>query len=254
MSGEPGAMSGQPRPDHGEAPNPEPAAPPSTDATAMPTDAGAIPPAETGAAAFAIPEAGGAVHPVPEPAAETAAGAALAPTAETAAADAAAAATGAAAADAGLAVPARRPRRLAVLAGVTRVLRFAVMLALLTVGAAIGYQSFLTSRPAPTGPIADPATAGNLPAPVVREFLAAVGRNDADAIRSTVPAEPYKSLTAEMSRWEIHEVTKVDTLATFEDGQRTATAFVMIGRDSGQNPVAINLIVETQAGNIVGFK
>jgi hypothetical protein len=69
-----------------------------------------------------------------------------------------------------------------------------------------------------------------------------------------VPAAPYKSLTAEMTRWEIHEVTKVDTLATYEDGQRTATAFVMIGRDSSKNPVAINLIVETDKGNIVGFK
>ena len=39
-----------------------------------------------------------------------------------------------------------------------------------------------------------------------------------------------------------------------EDGQRTATAFVMIGRDSSQNPVAINLVVETETGNIVSFK
>jgi hypothetical protein len=57
-----------------------------------------------------------------------------------------------------------------------------------------------------------------------------------------------------MARWEIQEVTSVETLATYEDGQRTATAFVMIGRDNSRNPVAINLIVETQAGNIVGFK
>lgn len=245
MSGEPDAMTGQPHPGPGEATTLEPVAPTSADATVVPADAGAIPPAETGAtAAVAIPEAGGTALPVPDPAAATAAVAA--PTPEPTAATTAA--------DAGLAVPTRRPRRLAVLAGLTRVLRFAMMLALLTVGTAIGYQSFLTSQPAPTGPVADPATAGNLPAPVVREFLAAMGRNDADAIRSTLPPEPYKSLTAEMTRWEIHEVTKVDTLATYEDGQWTATAFVMIGRDSSQNPVAINLIVETQAGNIVDFK
>jgi hypothetical protein len=143
---------------------------------------------------------------------------------------------------------------MAIVAGLTRVLRFALMLALLAVGIAIGYQSFITSRPPTTGPISDPATAGNQPAPVVREFIAAVGRNDADAIRSAVPATPYKALTSEMSRWEINTVTSVDTLATYEDGQRTATAFVIVGRDSGKNPVAINLIVETQAGNIVGFK
>jgi hypothetical protein len=149
--------------------------------------------------------------------------------------------------------PVRR-RALTVVAGLTRLLRYAFMVALLAAGVAIGYQAFLTSLPAPTGPVSDAATAGNQPAPVVRELIAAIGRNDADAIRSSVPAEPYKALTSEMARWEIQEVTSVETLATYEDGQRTATAFVMIGRDNSRNPVAINLIVETQAGNIVGFK
>ena len=238
MSGEPGAMSGQPRPDTGGATNAEPLTPQSTDATVIPADAGAITPTETAATAIAVPEAGVTVIPSPGPTVTA-----------TNAGDAATAAAEAGAAPA----PARR-RRLAVLAGLTRLLRFALMLALLAVGVAIGYQSFLTSQPAPTGPVADPATAGNLPAPVVREFIAAVGRNDADAIRSAVPADPYKALTAEMARWEIQQVTKVETLATYEDGQRTTTAFVMIGRDSSRNPVAINLIVETEAGNIVGFK
>ncbi len=140
------------------------------------------------------------------------------------------------------------------MAGLIRVLRFALVLAGFAFGVALGYQAFLRSEPPPTASVAELATAGNLPAPVVREFIAAVARNDADAIRSTVSADPYKALTAEMSRWEINTVTSVKTLATFEDGQRTATAFVMIGRDGSQNPVAINLIVETQAGNIVGFK
>ena len=56
MSGEPGAMGGQPRPDTGEATTAEPVTPPATDATMMPADAGAIPPAETGATAVAIPK------------------------------------------------------------------------------------------------------------------------------------------------------------------------------------------------------
>lgn len=221
MSGEPGAMGGQPRPDTAGATTVEPVTPPSNNATVIPAEGGAIPPAETSATAVAVSKTGGGVVP----------------------------------ADAGtIAATARRPRRLAAMAGLTRLARLALALALLIVGVAIGYQYFMTSQPAPTGPVADPATAGNMPAPVVREFLAAVGRNDADAVRSAVPADPYKSLTAEMARWEIHEVTKVETLATYEDGQRTATAFVMIGRDSTKNPVAINLIVETQAGNIVDFK
>jgi hypothetical protein len=222
MSGEPGAMGGQPRPDAGEATNAEPMTPQSTDATVIPADAGAIPPGETAAT----------VIPAPGPAAATTADPAI---------------------DAGVPVVTRR-RRLVVIAAINRVLRFALMVALFAVGITIGYQAFLRSEPAPTGPTADPATAGNVPAPVVREFIAAVGRNDADAIRSAVPANPYKALTAEMSRWEIQQVTSVETLATYEDGQRTATAFVMIGRDRTQNPVAINLIVETEAGNIVGFK
>ena len=224
LSGQPGAMSGQPGPGMGEPTNAEPLTPPSTDATVIPADAGGIPPSET--AATAIPAAG------PAEAAATTADPAI---------------------DSGVPVATRR-RRLIVIAAIQRVLRFALMLGLFAVGITIGYQTFLRSEPAPTGPVADVATAGNLPAPVVRELIAAVGRNDADAIRSTLPANPYKALTAEMSRWEIQQVTSVETLATYEDGPRTATAFVMIGRDRTQNPVAINLIVETEAGNIVGFK
>ena len=222
-------MSGEPRPDGTEAINAEPLTPPTSDAAVVPAAAGAIP----------VPDSA----PVAAPASASGDAAAVEP-----------AAAAAAAVDAPPAIGAARRRRLAIVAGLTRVLRFALMLALLAVGIALGYQSFSTSQPPPTAPVVDPATAGNQPAPVVREFIAAVGRNDADAIRSAVPATPYKALTAEMSRWEINTVTSVETLATYEDGQRTATAFVMIGRNSSKNPVAINLVVETQAGNIVGFK
>ena len=196
--------------------NAEPLTPPASDAAVVPAGAVAVPATETGAVA--------------------------APSAAAPAVDAPAV------------IGAPRRRSLAIVAGLTRVLRFALVLAGFAFGVAIGYQAFTTSEPPPTTAAVDPATAGNLPAPVVREFIAAVARNDADAIRSAVAADPYKALTAEMSRWEINEVTSVKTLATYEDGQRTATAFVMIGRDGSQNPVAINLVVETQAGNIVGFK
>ena len=222
-------MSGEPRPDGTEAINAEPLTPPTSDAAVGPAAAGAI--AVPGSAPVAAPAVASEDAATMEPAA--------APTT---------------AVDAPPAIGGTRRRRLALVAGLTRVLRFAMMLALLAVGIALGYQSFTTSRPPVTGPVVDPATAGNQPAPVVREFIAAVGRNDADAIRSAVPATPYKALTSEMSRWEVNIVTSVETLATYEDGQRTATAFVIVGRDSGKNPVAINLIVETQAGNIVGFK
>ncbi len=212
-------MSGDPGPNGTPAMNADPLTPPTSDAAVVPGGAGAIPAAETGA--VAVPSA---------------------------------AAASAEAIDAPAVIGAPRRRSLAIVAGLTRVLRFALVLAGFAFGVAIGYQAFTTSEPPPTTAVVDPATAGNLPAPVVREFIAAVARNDADAIRSAVSADPYKALTAEMSRWEINTVTSVKTLATYEDGQRTATAFVMIGRDGSQNPVAINLVVETQAGNIVGFK
>jgi hypothetical protein len=162
-------------------------------------------------------------------------------------------ATAATAAAAPVVSPFRR-RGLAVVAGLTRLLRFAFMLALFGVGVAFGYQSYLSSQPLPSGPAADPATAGNQPAPVIRELIAAVGTNDADRIRSAMPSEPYKLFTSEMQRWEFKEVTSVETLATFEDGTRTATSFVMLGRDIAGNPIAMTLVAETQDGNIVGFK
>lgn len=229
-------MSGE-RPVTAEAANAKPVHPPTNDPAVVSAEAGAIPPAETPAAAVPVPEAGATVIPRSEsataiaPAEVTAEGSVVAP----------------------VVTPARR-RLLAVLAGLTRVLRFALVLAIFGVGVAIGYQSFLGSQPLPTGALVDPATAGNQPTPVVRELVAAIARDDADGIRSAVPATPYKSLASEMARWEFQEVTSVETLATYEDGARTATAFVMIGRDSNGNPVAINLIVETDASNIVTFR
>ena len=222
-------MSNEHGPDGTQAMNTEPMTPPTSDAAVVPAGGGAIPAPETGAPA------------APPAASEDVA------TAEPATASASVG-------EAATAIAPSRRRSLAIVAGLTRVLRFALVLAGFAFGVALGYQAFLRSEPPPTAPIAGVATAGNLPAPVVREFIAAVARNDADAIRSTVAAEPYKALTAEMSRWKINQVTSVKTLATYEDGQRTATAFVMVGRDISQNPVAINLVVETQAGNIVGFK
>ena len=147
-----------------------------------------------------------------------------------------------------------RRRGLAVVAGLTRVLRFAFVVALFAVGVAFGYQSFLNQAQVTAAPGPDPATAGNQPAPVIRELIAAVGTNDADRIRAAMPNEPYKLFTSEMQRWEFKEVTSVETLATFEDGTRTATSFVMLGRDLAGNPIAMTIVAETKDGNIVGFK
>lgn len=152
------------------------------------------------------------------------------------------------------AIPRARRAALAAMAGTIRLLRFALVLALFVGGVALGYQAHLSTIVGSAAPVADPATAGNQPAPVIRELIAAVESNDADRIRSVVPSEPYKSFTSEMQNWSFQEVTSVETLATFEDGTRTATAFVMIGRSAQGNPVTINLVVETDGGQIVDFK
>jgi hypothetical protein len=176
----------------------------------------------------------------------------VASTAATAAATVPAPAAAAAAAT--LPASAARRRGLAVVAGIGRLLRFALVVALFAAGIALGYRSFLAQPSAAAGPAADPATAGKQPAPVIQEFIAAVATNDADRIRSAVPAEPYKLFTSEIERWKFQQVTSVETLATYEDGQRAATAFVMLGLDTNGNPIAMNLVVETQDGNIVSFK
>jgi len=147
-----------------------------------------------------------------------------------------------------------RRRGLALVAGIGRLLRFALVVALFVLGVILGNQAFLNSQSAATRSVADPSAAGKQPAPVVREFIAAVGTNDADRIRSAVPAEPYKLFTSEIERWKFQQMTSVETLSTYEDGPRAATAFVMLGLDTNGNPIAMDLIVETQDGNIVGFK
>jgi len=227
-------MSGETRPASGEAIGVEPVSPPASESAVIPGEgaAGQAATIETGAIETGAIETG-AIAPAP------AAPPATAPSV---------------AADAPPAISTARRRLLVLRAGLGRVLRFALVLAIFIGGVAFGYRAFLASQPAPSAPFSDAATAGNQASPVVREFIAAVATNDADAVRSAVPAGPYKLFTYEMERWEFQEVTSVDTLATYEDGTRTSTAFVMVGRDPSNNPIAINLIVETQDGNIVGFK
>ena len=222
-------MSGETRPASGEAIAAEPESPPASESAVIPGEgaAGQAPAIETGAI-----EAGAiAAAPAAAPATAPTADAGAPPTISTA-----------------------RRRLLILRAGVARVLRFALVLAIFVGGLAFGYRAFLASQPPPSAPFGNEATAGNQASPVVREFIAAVATNDADAVRSAVPAGPYKLFTYEMERWEFQEVTSVETLATYEDGTRTSTAFVMVGRDGSNNPIAINLVVETQDGNIVGFK
>jgi len=235
----------------------EPASPPASEASVdAGTAAGAVPPDGSGAATAAAADMPAqAVSADAVPAAESVA---VLPEAAAMSADPAATPTDAAVPVPAVAttpvVSAARRRGLAVVAGVGRLLRFALVVALFALGVAVGNQAFLNSQSAATRSAADPATAGRQPALVVQEFISAVGTNDADRIRSTVPAEPYKLFTSEIERWKFQQVTSVETLGTYQDGPRAATAFVMLGLDTAGNPIAMDLIVETQDGNIVGFK
>ena len=153
----------------------------------------------------------------------------------------------------GIAVAAERRSRARLVAGLRRFARFAIMLALLVGGAALGSRSFQASQPAPPV-LGDPVTAGVPTPPVVTEFIAAFATNNADAIRSAVPAEPYKQLASELQRWDISTITSIQTLSTFEQAGHSSTAIVMIGRSSAGNVVTINLIIQESGGKIVSFR
>lgn len=128
-----------------------------------------------------------------------------------------------------------------------------VAIAMFVAGAALGYNAFLSSQPAPVS-FVDPATDGVEVPAVVREFVTALTSNDEAALRSAVPGGPYSQLVAEMQRWQVQEVTGVETLSTFAVGPRTATEIIMSGRTQDGTPTSINLIVHVENGQITVFR
>ena len=102
-------------------------------------------------------------------------------------------------------------------------------------------------------PVTDPATAGNQASPVVREFIAAVATNDADADPFGRAVGPYKLFTYEMERWSFQEVTSVDTSRPSRTGTGPLRNSCEWTGPTG-NPITINLVVETEDGNIVSFR
>ena len=145
------------------------------------------------------------------------------------------------------------PRRASFARGMKRILAVAFTVLLLVGGVAIGYNRYLANQPVQQ-PVGDPVTSGVQPAPAVQELVAALATNDADAIRSAVPPDPYKLLTNEMERWSFGEVAAVETLSTYVDGPRTSTAVILRGTSTDGSPVAINLVVQTMDGAIVSFR
>lgn len=149
--------------------------------------------------------------------------------------------------------PSSPRRRTRVHAVARRVVGFAVMVGLLVGGIALGATAFANSQPALTV-VGDPVTNGVQAPPSVTELAAAFMTNDADSVRSAVPGDAYGRLTSELERWNVQEITLVETLSTYVDGPRGATQLVIIGRATNGNPVTINLIVHTVVGAIESFR
>jgi hypothetical protein len=152
----------------------------------------------------------------------------------------------------GAAAPVRR-RRTVALVVLRRLAGFALAVAFLVGGVLLGYQAFLSAQP-PPAVVGDPATQG-VPTPgAVAELAQAIGRNDADAVRAALTPQVFDLYAGEVQRWSIGTVTEVETLATYQDGPRAATALVLHGRTADRDPVAIHLIVLTQDGQIVSLR
>lgn len=144
-------------------------------------------------------------------------------------------------------------RRLRLIAGIYWLIARLFAIALFAAGVALGYNAFLANQPPPPA-VVSPAVEGSVAPAVVTEFIAALGSNNADALRSAVPPEPYQLLIAEMDRWGFVSITDIQTLSTFADGSRSATALVMTGPTTNGVPVSVNLVVHVDGGQIVSFR
>lgn len=146
-----------------------------------------------------------------------------------------------------------RSRRMVLVVLLRRLIGFALSVALLVGGVALGYQAFLSAQPPPPV-VGDPATEGVATPGTVAELVQAITRDDADAIRSALPPQVFDLYAGELQRWSVGTVTSVETLATYQDGPRAATALVLHGRTAERNPVAVHLIVLTEDGKIVSLR
>jgi hypothetical protein len=190
-------------------------------------------------------------------------------TAETAAAIAAAAATATAVAEtraaeaaAGMVVaetPAKEEAGPSRRTAAGRVLRqlgvVALSVGLFVGGIALGSYLFQTTRPAPAGGGGTGVVVNSEgPPPVAQEFISALSRNDADALRSSLDQEPHLDLTREMTKFGIQRVDNVEVLGTHVDGGRSATEILMQYESTDGTPFAINLVILVDGGKIEGFR
>jgi hypothetical protein len=151
------------------------------------------------------------------------------------------------------AVPAKPSRRPVILTWIRRLVTFAIAIALFVSGVAIGSTTFQRTRPAPLGTDGSIPTSQAPPA-VALEFIAALNANDADAMRSSLNAQPNKDLTDEFARFEIKKVVGVETLGTSVDGNRSATEILLKTEKTDGLPFEVNLVILVDGNQIEGFR
>jgi hypothetical protein len=151
------------------------------------------------------------------------------------------------------AAPAKPSRRPAILAWVRRFVTFVLAVALFVTGVAIGTATFQRTRPALVA-VEGPVTDSQPPPAVAQEFITALGNNNADAMRSSLNAQPNKDLTDEFARFGIKKVLSVQTLGTSVDGTRSATEILLKTEKTDGLPFEVNLVILVDGGQIEGFR
>ena len=113
----------------------------------------------------------------------------------------------------------KKPGKIKALRAVVAMLiRAALVIALFVGGYVLGQTAFRNNQSEAPTSIVDPTTAGAQPPAVVREFVGALSSGDADALRSSLQAEPHARLTSEFRRFGIQSINGVETLSTHVDG------------------------------------
>lgn len=175
-----------------------------------------------------------------------------APVADSTAVDAAAVETPVVAVDAPP-EQAKVSRRPVIMAALRRLVMITLAIALFVGGVVLGTTTFQRTRPVPIG-VQGSISVIDPPPAVAQEFITALAANDADALRSSLSAQPNKDLTDEFARFSIKRIVSVETLGTSVDGSRSATEILMRAEKTDGLPFEVNLVILVDGGQIEGFR
>jgi hypothetical protein len=132
---------------------------------------------------------------------------------------------------------------------------FALAVALLVGGIALGATIFQMTRPAsdvvPAGQV---GTTAEQPALVTQESIGALRANDFDAMRSSMQPEAALIFNDEIERRGVMKIDRVEVLGTHVAGPRSATEILLQYKTDEDLPLAINLVILVDGGKIEGFR